>query len=250
MLDQHDIIQDTSLETVAVIPAAGAGLRMGGDRAKQFLDLDGRPLLAVTLQQFQQCGAIRRVILVVPEAEVDPCREEIVGKYGFTKVEQVLAGGSRRQDSVRIGIEASKGKEELVLIHDGVRPLIEPDLIERVVAAAKTHGAVITALPAKETVKEVDDRGIIRETRDRNRIWLAQTPQVFRYEDILSAHQKAAREGWEDATDDAFLLERMGIPVKIIEGLEDNIKVTTPHDLELARALLRIRSAKQTGLKK
>ena len=241
-MDQHDIIQDTS--TVAVIPAAGAGLRMGGARAKQFLDLDGDPILAVTLRQFQQCGAIQSVILVVPGAEVDSCREEIVGKYGFTKVEQVLAGGPRRQDSVRIGIEASKGNYELVLIHDGVRPIIGQELIERVVAAAKTHGAVITALPAKETVKEVDGRGIIRETRDRSRVWLAQTPQVFRYADILSAHQKAALEGWEDATDDAFLLEKMGIPVKVIEGSEDNIKVTTPHDLELARALLRIRSAK------
>lgn len=241
-MDQQNIVQNAS--TVAVIPAAGAGLRMGGDRAKQFLDLDGRPLLAVTLQQFQQCGAIQRVILVVPETEVDPCREGIVGKYGFTKVEQVLAGGPRRQDSVRIGIEASKGADELILIHDGVRPMIEPDLIERVVAAAKTHRAVITALPAKETVKDVDDRGFIRGTHDRTCIWLAQTPQVFRYTDILSAHQKAAQEGWEDATDDAFLLEQMGIAVKIIEGSEDNIKVTTPHDLEFARALLRIRSAK------
>lgn len=243
-MSRKQINRETSLEAVAVIPAAGAGLRMGGRRAKQFLDLEGEPILAVTLRSFQQCGAIHSVILVVPGAEVAACREEIVGKHGFTKVEQVLAGGPRRQDSVRIGIEASKGNYELVVIHDGVRPIIGPDLIARVVAAAHAHRAVITALPAKETVKEVDDGGIIRRTHDRNQIWLAQTPQVFRYADILSAHRKAAREAWEDATDDAFLLERMGIPVKIMEGSEDNIKVTTPHDLELARALLRIRSAK------
>jgi 2-C-methyl-D-erythritol 4-phosphate cytidylyltransferase len=217
---------------------------MGGGRAKQFLDLDGAPILAVTLSQFQQSDAIQSVILVVPGGEVGPCREEIVGRYGLSKVERVLAGGPRRQDSVRFGIEASKGNYELVLIHDGVRPLIGPDLIARVVDAAQTHRAVITALPAKETVKEADDGGFVKGTRDRHRIWLAQTPQVFRYADIHSAHQKALREGWDEATDDALLLEKMGIPVKIMEGSEDNIKVTTPHDLELARALVKIRSVK------
>jgi 2-C-methyl-D-erythritol 4-phosphate cytidylyltransferase len=217
---------------------------MGSGKAKQFLDLDGDPILAVTLRPFQQCTAVQSVILVVPEAEVESCKEGIVGEYGFTKVEQILAGGPRRQDSVRIGIEASMGNYELVLIHDGVRPIIGLDLIARVVEAARTYRAVTTALPSKETVKEVDGKGIISRTRERKRIWLAQTPQIFRYGDILKAHRRAAREAWEDATDDAFLLEKMGIPVKVMEGSEDNIKVTTPHDLELARALLRMRSAK------
>ena len=227
----------SGLEAVAVIPAAGAGLRMGGARPKQFLDLHGRPLIAVTLEKFQQCRAIQDIILVVPGAEVDACSKEIVKKYGLTKVNRVVAGGPRRQDSVRIGIEASKGDYELVVIHDGVRPLVSPELIERAVDAAGRHRAVITAMPAKETVKEIDDRKVISRTCDRKSIWLAQTPQVFRYGDILEAHQRAALEGLQDATDDAFLLERVGIPVRVIEGSEDNIKVTTPHDLELVRLL-------------
>lgn len=212
-------------------------MRMGGERPKQFADLDGRPLIAVTLEKFQQCRAIQDIILVVPGAEVDACRKEIVEKYGLTKVSRVLAGGRRRQDSVRIGIEASEGYYELVVIHDGVRPLVTPELIERAVAAAGRHRAVITALPAKETVKEIDERKVVSRTRDRKYIWLAQTPQVFRYGDILDAHQKAALEGRQDATDDAFLLEQIGIPIRVIEGAEDNIKVTTPHDLELVRLL-------------
>jgi len=236
-MDPGGMNKEKALEAVAVIPAAGAGLRMGAARPKQFLDLDGRPLLAMTLEKFQQCRAVQSVILVVPGADVDACRREIVEKYGLTKVERVVPGGPRRQDSVRMGIEASAGHYELVVIHDGVRPLVPPELIERAVAAAGRHGAVITALPAKETVKEIDERGFICRTRDRRHIWLAQTPQVFRYGEILEAHQKAARDGVQDATDDALLMERIGIPVYVIEGSEDNIKVTTPHDLELARRL-------------
>jgi 2-C-methyl-D-erythritol 4-phosphate cytidylyltransferase len=225
------------LKTVAVIPAAGAGVRMGGGRAKQFLDFGGRPLLAATLQVFQDCPCIDGIILVVPSGDVEDCRKSIVENYGLTRVKQVVAGGRRRQDSVRLGIEAAGPDYEMVLIHDGVRPLIGPDLVEQIVAEAWTERAVITALPAKDTVKEVTEGGWVERTYERGRVWLVQTPQVFRYADILAAHRRAESEAWDEATDDALLVERMGIPVKVIRGSEDNIKVTTPHDLEMALGL-------------
>lgn len=227
-----------SLNTVAVIPAAGFGIRMKSKRAKQFLSLDGRPILAVTLLHFQECNEVDRIVLVAPSGHVDYCREHIVEEFGLTKVETIVPGGERRQDSVRLGIQATEGKFDRVLIHDGVRPVIEAALLKRVLDAARTHRAVIAALPAKETVKEVDDRGEVVRTYDRRRVWMVQTPQVFRYQDILKAHTLALAEGWEEATDDALLVERLGVSVTIVEGSEKNIKVTTPYDLELARFLL------------
>jgi len=224
--------------TVAVITAAGLGTRMATEQAKQFLDLDGRPLLTATLEPFQNCGAVDAIILVVPSKDVDYCRKEIVAAFEFDKVKKVVPGGERRQDSVRSGIEATNGEYGLVLIHDGVRPVIDEALIGRVIEKAKTHRAVITALPAKETVKEVTGQGEVGKTYDRKSLWLVQTPQVFRYEDISAAHKKALVEGWEEATDDSLLVERLGIPVSVIEGSEKNIKVTTPNDLELARFFL------------
>jgi 2-C-methyl-D-erythritol 4-phosphate cytidylyltransferase len=232
-------MKQSPLRTVAVIPAAGSGIRMHSERAKQFLSLDGRPVLAATLTAFQACREIDGVVLVVPPVDVTYCREHIVEKFGFTKVEKIVPGGERRQDSVRLGIEATEGRYGLVLIHDGVRPIIEEGLLKRVIEAARTHRAVIAALPAKETVKEVDDGHEVVRTYDRHRVWMVQTPQAFRYPDILKAHHMAVTEGWEGATDDAFLVEKLGIPITVVEGSERNIKVTTPHDLELARFLLR-----------
>ncbi len=228
-------------KTVAIIPAAGSGVRMGSGRAKQFLDFDGRPLLAATLAPFQLCRAVDAIILVVPSEDVDYCQEKIVKRFNLDKVEKVVAGGERRQDSVRLGVEATGGSYDLVLVHDGVRPVIDEGLINRVIDAARTHRAVITGLPAKETVKEINRRLEVVCTYDRRRVWLVQTPQVFRYEDILAAHQKALHEECEEATDDSILIERLGIPVKVVEGSEKNIKVTTPKDLELARFLLGVR---------
>jgi 2-C-methyl-D-erythritol 4-phosphate cytidylyltransferase len=232
---------DSSLKTVAIIPAAGAGVRMQTNRPKQFLDLDGRPVLVRTLEIFHVCPVIESIILVTPGPDVEYARNEIVETYGLTKVEKVVAGGERRQDSVRLGLEAWDGQDGLALIHDGVRPLVPADLIVRVIDAAKENRAVITALPAKETVKKVDEKGLVVRTYDRQKVWLVQTPQVFRYEDILMAHQRAIQENWEEVTDDALLMEKVGIPVKVIEGSEENIKVTTTRDLELARSLLKDR---------
>jgi len=225
-------------KTVAIIPAAGSGTRMESDRAKQFLDLDGLPLLVVTLQPFQSCPEVDAIVLVVPSADVDLCRKEIVEAFRLDKVVKVVPGGKRRQDSVRLGLEATDGAYELVLIHDGVRPMIGEELIKKVVSETRTHRAVITGRPVKETIKEVGNHRMVVKTLDRQGVWLVQTPQAFRYEDILAAHQEALRRDWEEASDDSLLIERFGIPVKMVEGREENIKVTTPLDLQVARFLL------------
>jgi 2-C-methyl-D-erythritol 4-phosphate cytidylyltransferase len=226
------------IKTVAVIPAAGSGVRMGSDRAKQFMDLSGTPLLALTLKPFQSCPEVDEIILVVPLRDVDYCRKEIVERFELKKVKKIVPGGKQRQDSVRLGLEAAGENWGLVLIHDGVRPAVDEALIGKVIEKARTHRAVITALPAKETVKEINSRHEVVKTYDRQQLWLVQTPQVFRYEDIVAAHQKSLHEGCEEATDDSVLIERLGIPVTVVEGSEKNIKVTTLYDLELARFLL------------
>lgn len=211
---------------------------MGTGLAKQFMDLEGRPLLAATLQNFEQCGLVESVVLVVPRDSVAYCKEEIVDKHRLRKAGQVVPGGMRRQDSVRLGLEAVERPCDLVLIHDGVRPFVPPEFITRIIDAAAVNRAVVPGLPVKETVKEVGPDGRVVETPDRGNLWLVQTPQAFRYDDILAAHHRAAEENWGELTDDALLLERMGIPVTMVEGLEENIKITTPRDLEFARFLM------------
>ena len=234
---------DLPNQVIAIIPAAGIGARMRSDQAKQFIDLCGKPILAVTLNHFQKCSLVDKIVVVVSEDDVDYCNREIVDRYQQSKVCMVVAGGKRRQDSVRKGLESVGDLFRWVLIHDGVRPLVTAGLIEKVIKAAKKFRAVITGLPVKETVKELDDQGMVSQSVHRSHLWLIQTPQIFQFEDINLAHQKAIQDGWEEATDDAFLIEKMGIPVKIIEGEENNIKVTTPQDLDIARFLMSKRSA-------
>ncbi len=223
----------------AVIPAAGAGVRMGADRPKQFLQLDGRPILEVTLEAFERCPVIGQVLVVVPGEAVAACEARILGRSDFTKVRRILAGGPRRQDSVRMGVEACPAGCRLVVVHDGVRPLVRPELIERTVVEAGRCGAAVAALPATETVKEVLEGNRVYRTLDRGSLWMVQTPQTFCLKDLLEAHRRAEAEGWDEAPDDASLLERLGRPVRVVLGEEDNIKVTTPHDLAVAGFLLK-----------
>ena len=225
-------------QIIAVIPAAGSGTRMGLKKAKQFVELYGKPLLAITLNCFQECELVDGIVVVVPEDDMEYCINEIVNKYKLTKVLKVIAGGKRRQDSVRKGVEAIANSCKWVLIHDGARPLVSSMLISRVIKATKDSRAVITGLPIKESVKEVNGQGRVLRSVNRSNLWLIQTPQIFMYEDIHQAHQNAIKYGWQGATDDAFLIEKMEIPITIIEGQEDNIKVTTPEDLKLAQSLI------------
>jgi len=226
------------MKTIAIIPAAGMGVRMNAKVPKQFIELEGKPLLAITLEKFNACPLIDCIILAVPAHDVDFCKTEIVMKYNINKVIRITPGGARRQDSVRAGLEAIETKCDAVIIHDGVRPFVSSEIITKSIKAIEHERAVITAIPAKDTIKKVNAEDYVVDTFDRKFIWQVQTPQVFRFKEISDAHKKANNEGWGDVTDDAMLMEKMGVPVKVIEGSEENIKITTPNDLEYAGFLL------------
>jgi len=223
--------------TVAIIPAAGLGLRMGGAVRKQFRALGGLPLLVHSLRVFQSSPVIDAVVLAVPEADLGYCRTDIVEPHGFTKVSHVVAGGQERQDSVRHALAEVGEGCELVVIHDAVRPFLTDAMVRQVVEAAAADGAAIIALPMRDTVKHVGGDRFIERTIDRKPLWLAQTPQAFRRDWLAEAHRKAQAEGLV-ATDDANLLEWMGHPVRVIEGSGENIKVTRPEDLIVGEAIL------------
>ncbi|KPK48473.1 MAG: 2-C-methyl-D-erythritol 4-phosphate cytidylyltransferase [Dehalococcoidia bacterium SM23_28_2] len=215
----------------AIIAAAGRSQRMGGGD-KLFAVVGGGPLLAHTLSAFDLCPSVERVVLVLSLENIERGRE-LVAEAGFGKVAAVCQGGERRQDSVCNGLEALASCQ-WVVVHDGARPLVTAELIERGLEAAKETGAAIAALPIGDTVKEVEPAGIIGHTLSRGRLWAAQTPQVFRYDILREAHQRAQGE----ATDDAALVEKLGYQVRVFEGSPWNIKVTTAADLVLVEALL------------
>ncbi|WP_224959617.1 2-C-methyl-D-erythritol 4-phosphate cytidylyltransferase [Geomonas subterranea] len=225
--------------TFALIPAAGMGKRMGAGSNKQYLMLDGMPILARTVRTFQEAGCIDAIYLVSPEQEIPFCRSEVVERYGFAKVRAIVPGGSERQHSVYNGLRAigDINPDDVVLIHDGVRPFVSVQMIEDAAAVARDAGASVVAVPVKDTVKVVRD-GIITATPPRETLWLAQTPQAFRYGLIRAAHDQAAAAGFL-GTDDASLLEWQGEPVRVVQGDYRNIKITTPEDMILAEAFLK-----------
>jgi len=223
--------------TVAIVPAGGSGKRMGGPLSKQYFLLAGKPILAHTLKRFQESGAISAVILVVPADDVEPVGKTIVDRYGLTKVKAVIPGGTQRQDSVRNGLDAAGEGYDIILIHDGVRPFISDHLISRAVREAETFGAVTVGCPAKDTIKSISSEGFVKNTLPRDSIWTIQTPQAFRTDVIVEAHRRAVADGYY-GTDDAALVERMGIPVKALAGSYDNIKITTKEDMALAERIM------------
>lgn len=208
---------------------------MGGGVSKQYLPLAGIPVLARTLRLFQNASCIDEITLVVPEADIAEVRCAIVEKYGFSKVGFIVAGGRERQDSVRHALLRLRDDQEIIVVHDGVRPFVTPLLIEQVVAAAHRYGAVSVGVPVKDTVKEVNAAGWVEKTLDRQKLWLTQTPQAFHREILLAAY-KQAEEAGICATDDASLVERMGTPVRMIPGDQANIKLTTTEDMILGEA--------------
>lgn len=225
----------------AIIVAGGRGLRMNNAIPKQYLLLSGQTILGRALKAFSACQGIAQIKLVVPEFDMELCRSNILPPLKINKPIALIAGGKERQDSVYNGLLSVDDSDEIVVIHDGVRPFVRPEQIAGCISGVKAHGACIMGIPAFDTLKRVDADGQIEETIDRNNIWLAQTPQAFRYSIIRQAHENAARDGFY-GTDDACLVERMGIPVKIIGGSRTNIKITTRGDLKLAQALLRAES--------
>jgi 2-C-methyl-D-erythritol 4-phosphate cytidylyltransferase len=221
----------------ALIPAAGSGRRMGAGGNKQYLELGDRPILARTLARLAALEAIDALHVIVPAGERQFCRDEVVARFALSKVCAVVAGGAERQDSVRHGLAAcGAADDDLVLIHDGVRPFFPAGQIVPLLAAAAADGAALLAIPAQDTIKEVA-AGRVVSTLDRSRLWQVQTPQAFRFSVILAAHERARKAG-HAGTDDAALVEWCGWPVAVVPGSPFNFKLTTPADLALARALL------------
>lgn len=233
------------MKTVAIIPAGGAGRRMGNGTPKQYLPMAGIPIIVHTLQAFQRSPVVDEIFLVVPEGDVPEVRQEIVERHGLAKVSLVLPGGKERQDSVRNALQQVSDEHGIVVVHDGVRPFVSGDLISRAVETAREFGAATVGVPVRDTVKEVTAEGWVKKTVIREGLWLTQTPQAFRRPIIIDAYEKAGAEGFY-GTDDASLVERTGITVRMIPGDCNNIKVTTPEDLLWGELVIR-RSSDKTG---
>lgn len=222
-------------EAAAIVTAAGIGRRMGQPHPKQFLELAGAPLLIHTLQAFQATAAIGAIIVVVPASHLDFARRLLENR--FTKITAIVAGGRLRQDSVRIGLEQVTSFFSLVAVHDGARPLVTPDLIQACVETAREKGAAMAGVPVKDTIKEVGPDGRIRRTVDREMLWQAQTPQVAATSLLRQAFAEAELRDFT-GTDEASFLELIGEPMHVVEGSEENIKITRPEDLPIAEAIL------------
>ncbi|MGE5326156.1 MAG: 2-C-methyl-D-erythritol 4-phosphate cytidylyltransferase [Deltaproteobacteria bacterium] len=216
----------------AIIPAAGVGIRMGGDTPKQFLSLEGVPIFVHTLRKFVSSDAIDEIILALREEEMERASRDIDREH-FPKPVRVVAGGVFRQETVARALAAISPQTEIVVVHDAVRPFIELETIHRVVETARTEGAAILGIPSVDTVKQVE-RQTILGTIPRERIVLAQTPQAFRYSLLKEAFARAAADGFY-GTDESSLVERMGQTVVVLMGSDRNIKITKPSDLPLAR---------------
>jgi 2-C-methyl-D-erythritol 4-phosphate cytidylyltransferase len=225
------------MKVVAIIPAAGMGERMGGSQLKQFLPLHGQPILAHTIKPLEKSRQVDAIILMVPPGDEKVCRKEVADRFGFKKVSAIVAGGKERQDSVRIGLNILDSRVDFVMIHDGVRPFITPQMIAGSIDGAEGHGASVVAVAAKDTIKEASRHKMVRRTLDRKNLWMVQTPQTFRYEIIKEAHEKALKDDFH-STDDSALVERLGYEVVIVRGSYDNIKITTREDLRIAEAIL------------
>lgn len=226
----------------AIVLAAGQGKRMGTSVQKQYIELEGKPLIYYSLKTFQESGLIDSVVLVVGEGQVAYAQNEIVSKYGFSKVCAVVEGGKERYDSVWQGLKTvSQGPEvSYIYIHDGARPFVDDEILNRGYETVEQFRACVAGMPSKDTVKVVDEQGFAINTPDRKYVWVIQTPQIFEKSLIMEAYARLMKEEHEDVTDDAMAVERMmKVPVKMFEGSYQNVKITTPEDLAIAKVFLR-----------
>jgi 2-C-methyl-D-erythritol 4-phosphate cytidylyltransferase len=231
-------------KVIAIVPAAGLGKRFGQGTNKSFQVLGGRPLIIWSLKALQAVEEICEIIPVLKSEDMEIV-QRLLEEEDFPKIKRIAAGGKERQDSVYNGLKYMEDKNCIVLIHDGVRPLIRTHLVEELIKQMydairnkEECDGIIPGVPVKDTIKETED-GFVSKTLKRGSLWAVQTPQVFPYKKILRAYEKAAREGYY-ATDDAALIERYGGTVKVIMGSYTNIKITTPEDLYIAEALLKM----------
>ena len=222
---------------VAIVPAAGLGRRFGEDRNKPFEMLGGKPVILWALEVLEKMAEVREIIPVLKEADIQ-AGMELFGQCGITKVRRVAPGGRERQDSVFNALHFIREKTSLVLIHDGVRPLLETRMVRRALKALSGCDGVVIGLPPKDTIKEVAG-GIVRQTLKRDALIAVQTPQVFYYQPLFDAYERAMKEAFY-ATDDSSLVEWNGGRIRVVPGDHINIKVTTPEDLVIAEAFLRM----------
>lgn len=223
----------------AIVLAAGQGKRMRTKVQKQYLLLAGKPVLYYSLKAFQDSEVIDDIYLVTGKGDEEFCRKEIVNSYGFQKVSHILCGGAERYHSVWNALQNLSG-EGYVFIHDGARPFVSPEIISRAYEEVQNSGACVVGMPVKDTIKIADENGNVAATPERSRVWMVQTPQVFETMLVKNAYAKLIESGNTSATDDAMVVEMMnGYDIKLVEGSYENIKITTPEDLEIGETFLK-----------
>jgi 2-C-methyl-D-erythritol 4-phosphate cytidylyltransferase len=220
----------------AVIVAGGKGARMGLNINKQYFKICDKEILAITLETFNKLKLIDEIVLVVREEEINYCKENIVNKYKLDKVKKVIMGGEERQQSAYNGLKSCNVKTEIVLIHDGARPFVTEKIINDSIECARTHGACTVAIKVKDTIKNVNKDKSVVDTLNRSNLVAIQTPQTFKYDLILKAHEEGIKNNL-NVTDDTMFVEALKKTVKIVEGSYFNIKLTTPEDLILGKAI-------------
>lgn len=225
---------------IAIIFAGGVGSRMRTKGApKQFLNLFGKPIIVHTVEKFEYNSSIDKIVIVMLEEYIS-FMNQLVKKYGLTKVARVVVGGKTGQESIYNGLKAANeiSHDAIVLIHDGVRPIIENGLIEKNISSVKQYGSAISSVPCKETIIKISDLNAISEVVDRNTVWIARAPQSFYLKDILNAHEKAIMNNQTNVIDSCTLMSNYGFPCHYVETLSENIKITTPDDYYLAKAII------------
>lgn len=221
----------------AIVPAAGEGTRIGGEIKKQFLPLKGKPIIVHTLQQFEHCPDVDEIALAVPESAISEM-EILIARHRLHKVSKIVVGGKKRQDSVYHALNRLPWKDsDIILVHDGVRPFIEPKRISHLLKVCKEFDAAVLAIQPKDTIRRSTGGGFFDQTLDRTALWMIQTPQAFRAKLLVRAFEKARKDKFY-STDEAALVERLEVKARIVEGSYDNIKITTPEDLELGTLIL------------
>ncbi len=235
-------IQDKK-RCAAIVLAAGQGKRMGASVQKQYIELEGKPLIYYALNTFQKSEIIDTILLVVGKGQVSYAKDEIVRKYEFSKVNAVVEGGEERYDSVWQGLKAIDKERGIsyIFIHDGARPFVNEEILRRGYDCAERFRACVAGMPSKDTVKLADKNDFAVSTPERKYVWTIQTPQIFEKDLIVDAYSKLMGEEHSDVTDDAMAVERtMGVPVKMFRGSYENIKITTPEDLSIAKVFLEL----------
>lgn len=225
----------------AIVLSAGQGKRMGASVQKQYIELNGKPVIYYTLKAFQDSALIDDIVLVVGKGQEAYVQDEIVKKYDITKVRSIVPGGKERYDSVWQGLKAIRtpGEREYVFIHDGARPFVDENILFRGYKTVERYHACAAGMPSKDTVKIVDKDAFARNTPERKYVWSVQTPQIFDFSVISEAYSRLMGEDYTNVTDDAMVVEEMlHIPVKLFEGSYENIKITTPEDLDIAHVFL------------